>query len=44
MPKVYLSPAYHRANNCSIAGCYEATHNNAYLDVLEPFLISCGSE
>ena len=41
MPKVYLSPAYHWFNNCSIAGCDETTHNNLYLDELEPFLTAC---
>lgn len=42
MPKVYLSPAYHYNNTCSIAGCDETTHNNLYLDELEPFLKACG--
>lgn len=42
MPKVYLSPAYHWFNNCSIDGCDETTHNNLYLDELEPFLTACG--
>lgn len=42
MPKIYLSPAYHKANDCSIRGCYETAHNNDYLDALEPFLRSCG--
>jgi len=44
MPKVYLSPAYHRQNNCAIDGCYETAHNNDYLDALEPFLKACGIE
>lgn len=44
MPKVYLSPAYHYNNTCSIAGCDETTHNNLYLDELEPFLKACGIE
>ena len=44
MPKVYLSPAYHWFNNCSINGCDETTHNNLYLDELEPFLTACGIE
>ena len=38
MPKVYLSPAYHYWNPCAVAGCDETTHNNLYLDVLEPML------
>ena len=42
MPKIYLSPAYHYNNTCSIAGCDETTHNNLYLDELEPFLKACG--
>ena len=42
MPKVYLSPAYHWFNTCSIEGCDETTHNNLYLDELEPFLTACG--
>lgn len=42
MPKIYLSPAYHKANNCSVNGCYETTHNNEYMDALEPFLKACG--
>ena len=44
MPKVYLSPAYHWFNTCSIAGCDETTHNNLYLDELELFLTACGIE
>ena len=43
-PRVYLSPAYHWFNNCSIAGCDETTHNNLYLDEVEPFLDACGIE
>ena len=43
-PRVYLSPAYHWFNNCSIAGCDETTHNNMYLDEVEPFLDACGIE
>lgn len=40
---VYLSPAYHRQNNCCYhrpdgQPCYETLHNNEYLDVLEKFL------
>jgi hypothetical protein len=42
MPKVYLSPAYHRFNPCAVSGCDETTHNNLYLDALEPFLTACG--
>ena len=42
MPKVYLSPAYHRFNPCAVVGCDETTHNNLYLDALEPFLTACG--
>ena len=44
MPKVYLSPAYHWFNTCAISGCDETTHNNLYLDELEPFLKACGIE
>lgn len=44
MAKVYLSPAYHKFNPCSIKGCDETTHNNLYLDALEPFLTACGIE
>lgn len=42
MPKVYLSPAYHWYNTCSVSGCDETTHNNLYLDELEPYLRACG--
>lgn len=42
MPKVYLSPAYHRWNPCAFSDCDETTHNNLYLDALEPFLMACG--
>lgn len=42
--KVYLSPAYHRQNNCSISGCFEVLHNNLYLDELVRFLDACGIE
>lgn len=38
MPKVYLSPAYHKWNPCAVPGCDETTHNNLYLDELEVFL------
>lgn len=44
MPKVYISPAYHRMNACSIEGCDETTHNNEYCDELEVFLTACGIE
>jgi hypothetical protein len=44
MAKIYLSPAYHRFNPCAISGCDETTHNNAYLDELEPYLKACGIE
>lgn len=42
MAKVYLSPAYHYFNRCAVAGCDETTHNNRYLDELEPYLTACG--
>lgn len=42
MPKVYLSPAYHYFNTCALPGCDETTHNNLYLDELEPYLTACG--
>lgn len=42
MPKIYLSPAYHKWNPCAIQGCDETTHNNLYLDELEPYLKACG--
>lgn len=41
MPKIYLSPAYHKWNSCAISGCDETTHNNLYMDELEPFLKAC---
>lgn len=44
MPKIYLSPAYHKFNPCAINGCDETTHNNLYLDELEPYLKACGIE
>ena len=44
MPKIYLSPAYHKWNPCAIQGCDETTHNNLYLDELEPYLKACGIE
>lgn len=42
MPKIYLSPAYHKWNACAIPGCDETTHNNEYLDELEVFLRANG--
>ncbi len=44
MSKVYLSPAYHWFNPCSIAGCDETTHNNEYMDEVEVFLKASGIE
>lgn len=44
MPKIYLSPAYHYFNGCAVEGCDETTHNNLYMDELEPFLKACGIE
>ena len=44
MAKVYLSPAYHKFNPCSIDGCDETTHNNLYMDEVEKFLTACGIE
>ena len=44
MPKVYLSPAYHYSNNCYFNNCYEAKHNNEYIDILEPILNRCKIE
>ena len=44
MPKIYLSPAYHKWNPCAVAGCDETTHNNLYVDELEVFLKACGFE
>ena len=46
-PKVYLSPAMHRANPCVYPRpdgqqCYEALENNEYIDILEPILHRCG--
>lgn len=46
-PKVYLSPAYHKQNNCCYKRpdgnpCYETLHNNEYLDVLVKFLTANG--
>ena len=48
-PKVYLSPAMHRANHCVYPRpdgkqCYEALENNEYIDILEPILNRCGIE
>lgn len=44
MAKVYLSPAYHSYNPCSLSGCDETTHNNLYMDEVERFLTACGIE
>lgn len=44
MPKIYLSPAYHKWNPCAISGCDEVTHNNKYLDELEVYLKANGIE
>lgn len=44
MAKVYLSPAYHWFNPCSIDGCDETTHNNEYMDEVEVFLKASGIE
>ena len=44
MAKVFLSPAYHYFNRCAVPGCDETTHNNLYLDELEPYLTACGIE
>ncbi len=44
MPKIYLSPAAHGADNpCSYsADCGENIHCNAYIDELEPYLKAAG--
>ncbi len=44
MAKVFLSPPYHYFNRCAVSGCDENTHNNLYLDQLEPYLTACGIE
>ena len=49
MPKVYLSPAMHRQNECCYPRpdgkqCYESLENNEYIDILEPVLNRCGIE
>lgn len=49
MAKVYLSPAYHRQNECCYPRedgkiCYETLENNEYIDILEPILQRCGIE
>lgn len=49
MPKVYLSPAMHRQNECCYPRpdgkqCYEALENNEYIDILEPVLNRCRIE
>ena len=46
-PKVFLSPAMHRQNECCYKRpdgqqCYEALENNEYIDILEPILNRCG--
>lgn len=46
-PKIYLSPAYHMANECCYKRpdgqqCYETLENNEFLDILEPMLVRCG--
>lgn len=46
-PKIYLSPAYHRANECCYARpdgkqCYETLENNEFMDLLQPMLERCG--
>lgn len=48
-PRVYLSPAMHRQNECCYARpdgkqCYEALENNEYVDILQPMLEKCGIE
>ena len=48
-PKVYLSPAMHRANPCVYPRpdgkqCYEALENNEYIDILDLILNRCGIE
>jgi len=46
MPKVYLSPALHAADNpCAYStSCSENTHCGAYMDMLIPYLDACGIE
>lgn len=46
-PKIYLSPAYHMANQCCYKRpdgqqCYETLENNEFLDILQPMLERCG--
>lgn len=46
-PKLYLSPAYHMANQCCYKRpdgqqCYETLENNEFLDILQPMLERCG--
>ena len=46
-PKLYLSPAYHMANECCYKRpdgkqCYETLENNEFMDLLEPMVIRCG--
>ena len=45
MPKIYLSPPYHRWNPCSYSStCNETDHGNQYCDEMEPYLRACGIE
>ncbi len=46
-PKIYLSPAYHKANECCYKRpdgqqCYETLENNEFMDILQPMLERCG--
>ena len=46
-PKIYLSPAYHKANQCCYKRpdgqqCFETLENNEFLDILQPMLERCG--
>ena len=46
-PKIYLSPAYHKANQCCYKRpdgwqCYETLEYNEFLDILQPMLERCG--
>lgn len=46
-PKIYLSPAYHKANQCCYKRpdgqqCYETLENNEFMDLLQPMLERCG--
>ncbi len=43
MPKIYISPPYHRWNQCSYSKeCNETLHGNQYCDELEVYLKACG--